>query len=255
MASSPARALLFAAALQLARFGLILGALEIAPDLGIHGWYQGLFANAVCAIFAIAAVTGLRMWHHTGIATLWRSKRAALLLLPFVFEAFIWLAYPGGFGPQAPGYGLWALTLLLVGLNEELTSRVAVLGTLRKAFRAGPAVALTGIMFGLQHLSQLATGSPSTEDLLVLLAITGVYGYALAAFQFRFAWLLPLVLLHAASDFTQILTDAPVPFAMHILITLGLLAFGLALMRGRRDAPTGAPLFAKPSTRERPSPT
>lgn len=245
MRSTPTRALLLAIAIQLVRFGLIVGSLAISPDLGIHGWYQGLFANAVCAVFAIAVVTWLRRWSHSGIAVLWRSKRAALLLLPFVIEALIWVVYPGGFGPEEPGYGLWALTLLLVGVNEELTSRVAVLQTLRTAFRVVPAVALAGVMFGLQHLSLLATGDPSTEDVVVILVISGVYGFALGAYQARFAWVLPLILVHAASDFTQVLTEAPVPFAMHIAITLSLFAFGLWLLRGRKDAPTGAPLIPR----------
>jgi hypothetical protein len=243
MCSTPLRALLLAVAIQLVRFGLIVGSLAIAPDLGIHGWYQGLFANAVCAVFAIGVVSWLRLWPRSGIATLWRSKRAALLLLPFVIEAFVWLVYPGGFGNLEPGYGLWALTLLLVGVNEELTSRVAVLQTLRKSFRPVPAVALAGIMFGLQHLSLLATGSPSTEDLLTILVLTSIYGFALGAYQFRFAWVLPLILLHAASDYTQILTEAPVPFAMHVALSLGLLAYGLWLMRAQRAAPTGARLI------------
>lgn len=245
MRSTPANALVLAVAIQLARFGLIMGALAIAPDLGINGWYQGLFANAVCSLFAAAVVTWLGLWRRSGILTLWRSKRAAILLLPFVFEALIWLAYPGGFGPRPPGYGLWALTLLLVGVNEELTSRVAVLGTLRKAFRPAPAVALAGIMFGLQHLSLFATGDPSTEDVLTIVVLTSIYGFALGAFQFRFAWVLPLILVHAASDFTQILTSEPVPFAMHVVISLGLLAYGIRLLKGRRAAPTRAPLISR----------
>ncbi|MFG3341457.1 CPBP family intramembrane glutamic endopeptidase [Glycomyces sp. NPDC048151] len=245
MRSTPARALTLAVAVQAVRFGLIVGSLELAPYLGINGWYQGLFANAVCAAFAIGIVTWLRLWRRSGIATLWCSKRAALLLLPFAFEAFVWLAYPGGFGDLAPGYGLWALTLLLVGVNEELTSRVAVLQTLCKSFRPLPAVALAGAMFGLQHLSLLATGSPSTEDVLTILVLTAIYGFALGAYQYRFAWVLPLILLHAASDYTQILTAAPVPFAMHVALSLGLLAYGLRLMRGRHAAPTDDPLIPR----------
>ena len=184
------------------------------------------------------------MWNRSGITTLWRSKRGSLLLLPFAVEALVWIVYPGGFGDLEPGYGLWALTLLLVGVNEELTSRVAVLQTLRKSYRAGWAVALTGTLFGLQHLSQLATGSPSAEDMLVIVVMTGVYGYALAAYQFRFAWVLPLILIHAATDYTQILTSEPVPFTMHIVITFALLAYGLWLMRGQRAEPTGEPILS-----------
>ncbi|MEU6248743.1 CPBP family intramembrane glutamic endopeptidase [Glycomyces sp. NPDC047010] len=197
----------------------------------------------MCAAFAIGAVTWLKLWKHSGLFVLWRSKKAALLLLPFAIEALIWLAYPGGFASQAPGLGLWALTLLLVGVNEELTSRVAVLQTLRTAFSSTWAVVLAGVMFGLQHLSLLATGSPSTEDLLTILVLTGVYGFALGAYQFRFTWVLPLILFHAASDFTQILTTEPVPFAMHIAIALTLLTCGIWLLKAHRQAPTGASLI------------
>jgi membrane protease YdiL (CAAX protease family) len=185
------------------------------------------------------------MWRGSGLLTLWRSKRAALLLLPFVFEALIWLVYPGGFGNLAPGFGLWALTLLLVGVNEELTSRVVVLESLRKAFSAAPAVALAGAMFGLQHLSLFATGSQSTADVLVIVVLTAIYGFALGAYQFRFSWVLPLILIHAATDYTQILTADPVPFTMHLVITLALLAYGLWLMRGQRAEPTMEPLWPR----------
>jgi hypothetical protein len=98
-------------------------------------------------------------------------------------------------------------------------------------------------MFGLQHLSLLATGDPATEDVLTILVLTAIYGFALGAFQFRFAWVLPLILVHAASDFTQILTTEPVPFAMHVVIHLGLLAYGIVLLKGHRAGPTGAPMI------------
>jgi hypothetical protein len=104
-------------------------------------------------------------------------------------------------------------------------------------------VILSAVMFGLQHLSLFATGSSSTEDVVTIVALTAAYGYALAAFQFRFAWILPLILAHAASDFTQILTTEPVPFAMHVLIALAFLAYGIWLLKGRKEAPTGAPLI------------
>lgn len=57
--------------------------------------------------------------------------------------------------------------------------------------------------------------------------------------------MLPLILVNAAGDYTQILTAAPVPFAMHVALTLGLLAFGIWLIRGRHDAPTGEPFIPK----------
>ncbi|WP_306366557.1 hypothetical protein [Nocardiopsis sp. CC223A] len=49
----------FAVTVTVARFLVISLALAAAPLIGITGWYMGLFANAVCVVFAVALVTRL----------------------------------------------------------------------------------------------------------------------------------------------------------------------------------------------------
>ena len=93
---------------------------------------------------------------------------------------------------------------MLVGLNEELVSRGVVLDRLRRGFGPLPAVAITGALFGLQHLSAFATTSRGSYDVLTNVLVSGCYGFALAAWQLRFAWIWPLVLVHALADFTTI---------------------------------------------------
>lgn len=89
----PLQPVLSAIAIHLARFGVIvLGSSVLAPALGISGWYIGLFTNALCVLFAVVLVSALRMWRFAGLRTLWRSRVAALWLVPFVAEVMLWLA-------------------------------------------------------------------------------------------------------------------------------------------------------------------
>ena len=214
------------------RFGLMLATLQGARLVGIEGWYQGLTANIVVTIFAFALMTGRRLWRSSGFTTGWRSWIATLALLPLVLEAVS--GATSGLRFREPGYALWGTTLLLVGLNEDLISRGVILGRLRQAYPPILAVSLTGALFGLQHLSQFALTSRTTDDILLNVLASGIYGFALAAYQYRFRWLWPLVLVHALADFTAILAAKPLPdFVLYVVHVL-LLVYGAMLLRGNR---------------------
>ncbi|MFC7374223.1 CPBP family intramembrane glutamic endopeptidase [Brachybacterium sp. GCM10030267] len=218
--------------LEVLRFLVILAALAIAPLFGITGWYMGLFANVLCVVYAIVIVSVLGLWRDQGVLRLWRSPWAALWLLPFVVEALIWLVHPGGFSMQPPGILLWSLTRLFVGVNEELVNRVAVLGTLRRAFSPVPSAVLSGALFGLAHLSLLVTTpGRATDDVLLNVLASATYGFALAASQLRFRWLLPLVFIHATADMTVIMTGGQVPLWTDIAIHGGFVVLGVLLLR------------------------
>lgn len=227
VADHPHRAVGFGIAVHVARFGVIVLGLEIAPLLGITGWYSGLFTNALCVVFAAALVTYLGLWRRIGATTLWRGRKAGLLLLVPLGEALLWLL-PDGLIEKPPGFGLWALTLLLVGVNEELISRGVVLERMRRAFNPYAAVAITAALFGLQHLSAFATTSRGAYDIVTNVLVSACYGFALAAFQFRFAWIVPLILIHGLADFTTILTsgglgDLAVVGTLVLFVTYGIL--------------------------------
>ena len=223
-----------------------MGTLAFAPLLGISGWYLGLAANVACVLLAVVLVTVRGQWRASGLFSLWRGRTAALFLVPFVVEMLLW-AVPSGLVELPPGFGLWALTLLLVGLNEELISRVVVLERMRRSFGPAGAVALTGALFGLQHLSAFATTTSRTvDDVLLNVLVSACYGIGLAAFQYRFRWVLPLVLIHAAVDFTTIHSANPLPDAVVAITCVAFLATAAVILRpfvtgrlGRLHAATG----------------
>lgn len=237
------RALGFGAAVHVLRFGVIMGALAFAPLLGISGWYLGLAANVACVLFAIVLVTVRGLWRVSGLFSVWRGRTAALFLAPFIIEVLLW-AVPNGLVEQPPGFGLWALTLLLVGVNEELISRVVVLERMRRSFGPAGAVTLTGVLFGLQHLSAFATTGREVDDVLLNILVSGCYGIGLAAFQYRFRWVLPLVLIHASADFTTILSANPLPDPAVAITCLAFLATAAVILRplvARRSRSVAAP--------------
>ncbi|WP_306366624.1 CPBP family intramembrane glutamic endopeptidase [Nocardiopsis sp. CC223A] len=129
---------------------------------------------------------------------------------------------------------MWALTLLLVGVNEELVSRVVILRTLAGPFSSAWAVVFTAVLFGLQHLSQFAVTDRPAEEILWNVLLSAVAGFAYAAFQLRFSWLWPLILCHTAHDFTRIMAGQEAPDSWYAVVHVLLLAFGVLLLMDAR---------------------
>lgn len=215
-----------------------MGALWLSPLVGITGWYMGLFANALCSIYAAVLITHYRLWKAVGIRRLWRGRTAALFLLVPLAESLAWIL-PDGLAVVPPGFGLWALTLLLVGFNEELISRGLVLNRLREVFGAFSAVILTGALFGLQHLSLFATSDRGAYDVVTNVIMSGTVGFAFAAYQYRFSWIWPLVLLHALADLTAIWARSPHGDLFAAGTAVMFVVYGVAVLRGRTTEPSG----------------
>ena len=224
------RAVGFAVSVQVGRFGVIVAGLVLAPTLGISGWFAGMFVNALCCVYAAALVTRRQLWRRSGFLTCWRGRTAAMLLLVPLAEALSWVV-PGGPVDRAPGYLLWALSLLMVGFNEELISRGLVLDRLTRSFGALVAVTMTAALFGLQHLSLLVTTSRGTTDVLTNVVASACYGFGLAAFQYRFAWVSPLIVLHGLSDFTTLLASNSFGDLVVAAISIMYVGYGLLIVR------------------------
>lgn len=239
MPHSRVRALAFAVVVHVGRFAVLILTLFVAPIFGISGWYLGLTANVACVVYAAVLVTVRRQWRMSGILVAWRGPGAAIILLLLVAEVLAW-AVPMGLENRPPGFGMWALTLFLVGVNEELTSRVVVLERLRQAFGSYSAVALTAALFGLQHLSAFATTSRDTVDIAGNVLVSAGTGFAMAAFQYRYRWVTPLILVHAAADFTSILAIRPLGDGAIALTAVGFVVLGLLTLRWRGTTPTMA---------------
>ena len=225
------QAVAFGAAVQVARFAVLMLALAVGPLVGITGWYLGLFATGACVLFAVILVTARRLWGTSGVLVAWRGPRALLLLIPFVIEVLLWVI-PAGLTDRPPGFGLWASSLLLVGVNEELVSRVVVLERMRASFSPVAAVAVTAALFGLQHLSAFATTDRGAWDVVSNVFVSAFYGFALGAFQYRFQWVIPLILLHAAADFTTILSARPLTDLAIAATAIGFIVLGVVILAG-----------------------
>lgn len=215
------------------RFGVIILGLWLAPLLGITGWYAGLFVNGLCALFAIALVSHYKLWRAVGFLTATRGRTAMIVLSVPLAEA-LFRALPTGLVDEPPGFGFWSLTLLLVGFNEELISRGVVLERLRKDFSAISAVTLTAALFGLQHLSAFATTDRDPYDILTNVLASATYGFALAAFQYRFSWIWPLILIHATADFTSILNRTYYGDLVAAATSVAFVVYGLLVLRAGR---------------------
>lgn len=243
-------ALADAVAVHLARFLVMLGTLEVAGALGVSGWWLGLAANVAVTGFAVVLVTRRRLWREIGATTAWRSWVAALAALPLLVEALSWAA-PAGLRDRAPGAAWWVLTLLLVGVNEELTSRGVVLSRLAARYRPALAVALTGALFGLQHLSAFVLTDRQAGDVLGNVGLSAVAGFAWAAWQWRFRWIGVLVVVHTLADLVTLLAAEPLPDAAIAAFHVGLLLFGVLLLAtapGRvRPAAARRPRTAAPA--------
>jgi len=216
----------FGVFVTLLRFGLIWASISLAPLLGIHGWFVGLFANAVCTAFALGLVGAWGWWNETGLSSSWSARWT---VLPLLLVALSWAA-PGLVNLE-PGWGWWSLTLLLVGINEEVVSRGLILYALSCRYPPRIAAGVTAGIFGLQHLSGLATRGTSLEDVLWNCLLAGLWGFAVAAVRLRSHWLIPLILVHALEDFTQILSPGAAPFAWNIAATLHLALYGYWLLQ------------------------
>ena len=222
--------MLFGVAVHVARFAVIMFGLWLGPLLGITGWYTGLFVNALCSVFAIALVTYFRLWRRIGFLAWSRGRLALILLTVPILEAVFRFA-PTGVSDEPPGFTLWAVTLLLVGFNEELISRGVVLERLRVDFSPLWAVTITAALFGLQHLSAFATTSRDAFDILGNVLASATYGFALAAFQYRFSWIWPLILIHAMADFTSILARTYYNDYVAAATSVVFVLYGLLLLR------------------------
>lgn len=222
-----------AAGIHVLRFLVMIGVLAIAGAVGVEGWYLGLVANVAVTVLAVVLMTKRRLWRSSGATVAWRSWVAFIVLIPLAFEAISW-ALPAGLLERDPGYPLWALTLLLVGVNEELISRGVVLSKLLEAYSRVWAVTLTAALFGLQHLSAFALTSRGAGDILGNVGLSAVAGFALAAYQSRFGWIWPLILVHATADFTTLLAAEPLPDVLIAAAHVTLLGLGIALLRWPR---------------------
>jgi len=218
-----------AVSLEAARFLVILGSLAVAPVFGVAGWYLGLFVNVCCVLYGIAAISVLGLWKQERVLRVKASWRALLWMLPLLLEGTLRFAF-GTVSVPPPGLALWIVTLALAALNEELVNRAAIVGTLRRALRPVTVATISATLFGFAHLSLFIT-TPTRDpvDILLNVVASACFGFALAAYQVLYRWILPLVVAHGFANASVILGGGELSTLGEGLISVAYVAFGVLL--------------------------
>lgn len=104
----------------------------------------------------------------------------------------------------------FAVSMALVGVTEEFLCRGVLAELLRRHYGASPggiwkAVVVSGILFGLAHLTNLFSAEPM--GVLVQCVSAAAMGMAFAAIYFRTGCIWVTVALHALVDFAALITN------------------------------------------------
>jgi hypothetical protein len=203
---------------------VLIGTAEGLPPLA-PDWYPDLGAAVVNLVCAAVVLFLLRAWHLQGDVT--GRGRRWYLALPLLAIALSY-AIPGIDGALVGS----AVTLALVGVNEELYSRGLSLEIARPLGDRTAAV-LTATTFGLGHLQNYLVFGGALDDTLVQVVMAGVYGFCLAGARLRMNTVWPLVLVHAIDDWTQINSPGRAPDWWQVTTLVFFVAYGLLLTRKR----------------------
>jgi uncharacterized protein len=206
--------------------GLVIGVLKIQGRLSLQ-----LAANGLLTILAIVLLSYLGWWKRIGFRTPVRWRDLWYFWLPFVPILFN-LVY--GLRPMSVQAAIFFLIMaLLIGFVEEVFFRGLMLQPLA---RRGPwrAVLITTLLFSFTHAFDLLAGRPAL-DVMQQIGWALAIGFCFAALILYTGLIWPLVLAHAAIDFTSFITADPggmdaVHLSMTILVILAFTAYSLWLM-------------------------
>lgn len=195
------------------------------------GDYRGaaLLATAVLALAVTLALSRFGLWRRAGF-TPWRDWQArGLFLVPALL---VLMPLARGFGPvEALPLPLLVTGYALTGFAEEGFFR-GLLPEVLRPLDPLPAAALSSVLFGAAHLSNiLIRGEPG----IILAQALGAacFGFGYAALRWRTGTLVPLIALHFLTDlFLQLgaLPLIPVAVAQDVV----LLGLGFVLLAPRR---------------------
>lgn len=177
----------------------------------------GLLATALVLLLfvqrnGLLAKYGLDRWT--------RNSRQMLYFVPLwiVSSGNLW----GGFSPCYQGLGLVCamVSFALVGFVEELIFRGFLFRAMLKDGKAGTAIAISSVTFGIGHIVNLLTGHALVETLIQVVFAVSV-GFIMTMVYYKCGSLLPLILAHSVIDVLSVFAvDNPATHAAYITVTL-----------------------------------
>lgn len=160
----------------------------------------GLFA------YGVLCVSGLkRVLSNKGSGFLKGLLVGMYLIVISIYSAVLYLAMYAGDTALQPWYliAAYVCCMICVGIAEEFIFRGVVATLLLQKFKTGrsgiwKAAAISGVIFGIAHLSNIAGAPP--VGVFVQAVIASMLGMLLAAIYFRTGCIWVTVFLHAAID-------------------------------------------------------
>jgi membrane protease YdiL (CAAX protease family) len=203
-------------------FGLKYGDPELVRVL--------VFFELALSLFAITMARRLLGHWHCGFGPIdWRGM---IWLAPnFAVMAWLWvLAFQTGEPVLTGLIPIIVVTMLMVGFSEELMFRGVVLQGALRTLGRNRAILVSAGLFSLLHSVNVLAFVP-LEGMVQQLALTFVFGLALACFAIRVNSLVPLMMFHMLWDLVQFLgTVYGSDFGVALLVAIaGNAATGAAL--------------------------
>lgn len=198
------------------------------------------------ALLAVILLTWLNCWRAVGFngPSQWRS-----LYLLWVLPIPILLNLSSGIHVSDQStIALYAAITILTGFSEEAIFRGIMLQALLP-FGAIAASAISALLFGLAHLSNLIAGFNPTVVLFQVVSAIPL-GFLFAALRLRTNTIWPMIATHALIDLAaflsigQMVTSRTVPPAAYLSILIfyvPLAAYGLFILRKTRGPGAGLP--------------
>ena len=161
------------------------------------------FEIALCAFAILVARRMFGRWHCGFHPIDWRGL---VWLVPnFVLLAALFAALLRTGAVQPGGIALLVIvTTILVGFSEELMFRGIVLRAALRELGMGRAILISSAMFSLLHSVNVLAFVP-LDGMVQQMALTFVFGLAMACYALRANSLIPVIAFHALWDMVQFL--------------------------------------------------
>ena len=189
-------------------FGMLLG------NTGVDGYVLQALQEVVGAVLAFAAL------NVSGCADILTKRGIGFgkglivggyFLFVGVYSAIVYTVIYEGERTLRPWYliAVFVICMIFVGITEEFLCRGVLAELLLRHYGATKegvwkAVIISGVLFGLAHLSNLLGAEP--VGVLVQCVIAGMMGMAFAAIYFRTGCIWVTVALHAFVDVCALIT-------------------------------------------------
>jgi hypothetical protein len=206
---------------------LLLGA--VTP--GLAGKDRDLIVEIVLALFVVGIVAALRWRREVGVNAPSQWRHPALLVVPAVAAL---IPFAGGFA----GLGGTSLVVLLVGYTANSIAEDGMFnGILPRVLRSKGllwVVILSPLLFGLAHFGNILS-RPDQSVAITAGQALGVFtgGIGLLAVRLATRSLIPVMILHGASDLILQLGGFPLVLAS-VIQSILLLVFGIWVLRWYR---------------------